>query len=457
MVTQGCVVDRRVGDVEMLAGLSNVIKPELVTQVLLATGKTQSRKATLNFETTLWTVLAMGIFTDLPIRDVFRFMHLCHAERLPGRSALCRARKRLGSEPIRQLHRRAVGRIGQATQPGCFYHHLRLVGIDGSLFTTPDTAANARAFGRPQGGNTRHSQGAFPQVGKVSLVELGTHVELAFQLRTQKQGEQTIGYRLTKQLQRGDLLLMDAGIYCFRMAKQAQGEGAEFLARCQKRTLPAIERLADGSYVAKVYAHSNHRRDDRNGLTVRVIEYTLDEPCRTGHGQPHRLLTSLLDAEKYPAKELIALYHQRWEHELVFDEQKTHQDPRRAQKPTHLRSQSPAGVLQELYALSLAHFVVRKLMYDAAKIEQIDVDRISFSGSIRILKYRLSESRFDDLETWYRRLTAEVAGETIERRRNRINPRVLRQSRSKWKTKKTQHYSLQQPTQTFEQSIVIAT
>jgi hypothetical protein len=58
-----------------------------------------------------------------------------------------------------------------------------------------------------------------------------------------------------------------------------------------------------------------------------LIEYTLDDPQRTGHGQRHRLLTNLLDAEQYPAQELIEDDHQRWEEELVFDEQKTHQDP----------------------------------------------------------------------------------------------------------------------------------
>ena len=57
------------------------------------------------------------------------------------------------------------------------------------------------------------------------------------------------------------------------------------------------------------------------------------------------LITNLLDEQFYPAAELIALYHERWEHELVFDEQKTHQDPRRASKPANLRSETPAGAL----------------------------------------------------------------------------------------------------------------
>lgn len=84
---------------------------------------------------------------------------------------------------------------------------------------------------------------------------------------------------------------------------------------------------------------------------------------------------------------MIALYHERWEEELVFDEQKTHQDPRRAEKPAQLRSETPAGVRQELYALSLGHFVIRALMLEAARPAGLDVDRLSFVNCFRTVDY----------------------------------------------------------------------
>lgn len=455
MMTQGSVDGRLAREQESLLKLTQVIKPELVAQVLSACEKNQTRRANLDFETTLWIVLAMGIFTDLPIRDVCRFTCTRPSTRLPGRSALCRARKRLGAEPLRQLHAQVVQRLGRSESDGSLYKNRRLVGIDGCLFNTPDTPANERAFGRPRGGNDKDSQGAYPQVGKMSLVELGTHVELAFHLRAHWQGEQTIAYRMTKHLQPGDLLLMDAGIFCFRMAKQTKTENAEFLARSPMRTLEPIKTLSDGSYLAKIYSHNNHRRHDQNGMVVRVINYRLKEPSGTGHQEPRRLITSLLDATEHPSRELVMLYHERWEQELLFDEQKTHQDPRRPHKPTHLRSQTPAGVVQEMYALSLAHFVVRKVMVEAARTISTDVDRISFSGALRIIRRRLPELTHTPSSTWYTQLIAEVSREIIDARRNRINPRVLRQSRSKWKSKKKHHYQLPKPTQTFEQSVVI--
>ena len=73
------------------------------------------------------------------------------------------------------------------------------------------------------------------------------------------------------------------------------------------------------------------------------------------------------------------------------DEQKTHPDPRRPHKPTHLRSETPAGLVQELPGLSLAHFVIRKTMFDAAAQQDIDPDRLSFTGAFQILQTRLPE------------------------------------------------------------------
>ena len=127
---------------------------------------------------------------------------------------------------------------------------------------------------------------------------------------------------------------------------------------------------------------------DRQGIVVRVIKYTLNDPQRVGHQEEHTLLTDLLDASKYPALELIPGYHWRWEHELGYAQQKTYQDPPRASKPTHLRSETPTGVRQEIYALSLAHFVIRSLMFQAARRAGLDTDRLSFTGCHQTLECR---------------------------------------------------------------------
>lgn len=152
--------------------------------------------------------------------------------------------------------------------------------------------------------------------------------------------------------------------------------------------------------------------------------------------------------------------HYDWQTELVFDEQKTHQDPRRAEKPAQLRSETPEGVKQELYALSLGHFVIRSLMFEAARSANIDVDRLSFVGCFRILQCRLPEcdSRTPtSLQEWYQALLAEMLTEQIGPRRNRINPRVIKRKMSKWNKKQPHHRRLPPLTKLFDQCVVMKT
>ena len=222
--------------------------------------------------------------------------------------------------------------------------------------------------------------------------------------------------------------------------------------------LRPIQRLPDGSFLAKIYPSPHDRDQDRDGIVVRVIEYTLNDPERTGHGETHRLATNLFDHTRFPALELACYYHERWEEELVFDEQKTHQDPRRPSKPTHLRSQTPAGVEQELYALSLGHFVVRALMLEAAQQESLDVDRLSFTGCLQILQARLPECDSitpQGLNRWYQLLLEEMAQERLEPRRNRVNPRVVKRKMSKFAKKRPEHRGRPPLKKTFAETVLI--
>ena len=143
---------------------------------------------------------------------------------------------------------------------------------------------------------------------------------------------------------------------------------------------------------------------------------------------------------------------------MVYDEQKTHQDPTRVTKSAQLRSETPTGVIQEIYALSLGHFAIRSLMYKAAETVQLDPDRLSFTGCFQILKCRLPECQGKtpvELESWYKGILWEIQGERTEPRRNRINPRVIKRKMSNWRKKRPEHRGCPQPTKKFHQSIVI--
>jgi hypothetical protein len=443
---------------DRLAGLEQVIRPEAVRQALAATERTNPRRCTLTHEVVCWVVLAMGLLTELPIRQVFKHARrLRFGEQTPHRSSLCVARQRLGIAPVRHLFQQVVRPLARPKTPGGFYRGFRLMGIDGVVFDVPDSDAAAAAFGRPSAGP--RGDGAFPQVRKLSLVELGTHVELAFVARSITHGESAMVGPLLRHLDDEILLLWDRGFFSYQLWKEVTSRGANILARVKSHLiLRPIRNLADGSYLAKIYADASDRQKDHEGFLVRVIRYTLDDPQRVGHGEVHTLITNLFDEDLYPATELIILYHERWEQELVFDEQKTHQDPRRATKPAHLRSETPAGVIQEIYALSLGHFVVRSLMFQAAATAGLDTDQLSFLGCFQILKCRLPEchsSSPQEFAGWYRGLLWEMQLERTDPRRNRINPRVIKRKMSKWKKKRPVHRRPKPIKKTFAETVVM--
>lgn len=445
----GWVLDR-------LKGLERVIPHEFLLEALEATDRHNVRKCMLSHDVTLSILLGMALLTRLPFQQVYRHSRRLRSdEKTPKRSTICEARKRLGVEPLVYLHQRVVRPLATPDTPGAFYEGYRLMGIDGMLMDVPDRPATEAAFGRPSNGG---GSGAFPQVRKVSLVELGTHVEVAFVAGGCREGERTLARRLWDQIPADALLLQDRGFFRGTDWISLDQRGVKLLCRLSKNVvLKPIKTLKDQTYLAKIYSSEYARHHDRDGVVVRVIRYTIHDPQRTGHQEEHLLLTNLLDIDQHPWRELVGLYHERWEQESVNDEQKTHQDPRRAEKPAQLRSETPAGIQQELYALSLGHFVIRKLMFEAAREENLDVDRLSFTGCFQLLQCRLPECQSHTPQAyadWLAGLYRQMREERLPPRRNRINPRVIKRQQSKWPRKRAHHRDPPTLQKTFAESVV---
>ena len=280
------------------------------------------------------------------------------------------------------MHDAVVKPIAVAATKGAWYGGLRLVSVDGSTLEVADETANAQAFGRP--GASRGAS-AFPQLRFVSLVENGTHVLFGTQLGPYATGEITLAKTVLGVLRQGMLCLADRQFFGFPLWVQARSTGADLLWRIKTNArLPRQQPLADGSYLSRIYASERARQQQRNGVTVRVIEYRLQGV--TDAEPIYRLLTSLLDPAQAPAAELAALYHERWEIETALAELKTHL---RGAKIV-LRSKTPDLVRQEFYGLLMAHFAVRGLMHEAALKADIDPDQLSFLHAVRVVRRKLA-------------------------------------------------------------------
>jgi hypothetical protein len=393
-------------------------------------------------------VIAMGLCCRDCYRQLFRWLQPFRPGTTPGRSTLCEARKRLGIGALRGLAEQVVVLLGQPDTPGAFYRGMRTMAVDGFVLDVADTPANAWSFGRPGSGR---APGAFPQVRLLALCETGSHVLWRWLIKPLRHGEARRVRYLLRFLQPDMLLLWDRNFLNHATVSAVIERRAQLLARISSnRVFTPIEGLVDGSYRAKLYRTATDRRRDRHGIVVRIIEYTLDDPARPGRDERHRLLTTLLDATLDPATTLICLYHERWEEELALDELKTHQ----RERPV-LRSQTPAGVVQEIYGLLLGHFVVRTLMQEAAATRGLDPQRLSFTATLKVLRCRLPECRTRNPRRWYQQLLSDIAEEVLPARRNRINPRVIKRKMSKWPKKRPVHQNYPQPTKAFDEAIVM--
>jgi hypothetical protein len=437
------------GPLPFVRGLSQLIPEQRLADILSRTARASERRRRLPADSVIWLVIAMALFAADSIPKVWRRLHPTRDRPEPTDSAFSQARRRLGVAPLRQLFLETARPMATHQTVGATYRGWRLMGLDGTTLDLPDTPANARTFGRPTSGR---AEGAFPQVRLLALCELGTHAVCGLAIKPLRHGEPSMVAPLLDQLGPGMLLVWDRGFFSYELIAAVVRRGAHLLARVKSNTvLRPIRRLDDGSYLAKIYPGEADRRRDTRGIPVRVIEYTHDDPGRPGAGERHRLITDLTNPEDLPAPEAPMVYHERWEEELALDEIKTHLGSR----AVPIRSKTPAGVVQEVYGLMLAHYVVRRVIHDAAVVATRDPDRISFTDSLRVLQCQLPESPHVATETWYQGLLREVRRQELRSRRERWYPRVIKRKMSNWKKKRPEHRNPTQPTKPFREAIVL--
>jgi hypothetical protein len=448
----------------VLEALARSIRTEQIDAVLAVHGPKKRRIRRLPLAAVVWLVICFGVWSSANIPTIWRrlggtlraLLAALDGRPPPAKSAFSQARQRLGPAPMRRLFRQAARPIATEQTVGAFYKGMRMRAIDGVHLDVVDTPANAAAFGRPS--TTRNGQavaGGYPQVLVVYLCETGTHAIQDLVIRPCNSGEKRPARWLLGQVPAGDLLLWDSGFYSYKLLAQAIDQGVQVLGPVPAGVvLRPIKRLSDGSYLAKIYPTQYARQKDRAGRIVRILEYTFADPNRPGHGERHRLVTTLLDENQYPARELIGLYHERWEIEIANDELKTHQLARLVD----LRSRTPAGVRQEIYGVLLAYNAVRGLMHEAALAEQIDPRRLSFLDSLRIIRDTVADmrnARSEQLPILYRGMLALISQCRLPPRDGRINPRVIKRKMSKWLKKRPEHYRPPQPEKTFEKAVVM--
>lgn len=424
---------------------------DLVDQALAESHKKNSATSVLAMRFAVWFMIALALWRadSIPallarlisgLRDYMGEISLSAVTD----SALSHMRRRLGVGPMRRLFEK----LGELVVPPATFQGLRVWILDGTKLTMQDTAENLRAFGRQVTGRGRT---AFCRLKMVVLVDAAQHLIRSAVFGLWNWSEVHGARALIRFLKGGDLVIMDRGLYSLRTFLAILKNEAQFLCRVPSSVkLRAIRGTKAGKQFdawIKCYVPlqpgelpaGRERTRKRVWMKVRVIDYRL-----RGHGRV-RLVTSLMDRERYAASDLAVLYHRRWEAEIAFDELKVHQNANaHGQLQTTLRSKTPRNVMQEAYSLLVAYNLVRSAIKEAADQNDLDPRRFSFLDSLRCIQLmvpRMQAAKSERLPKLYRTLLHDIGEVILDRfRRPRTYPRVVRIKMSDYKLKRPHHH-----------------
>lgn len=381
---------------QVFQALETVIAPELITQTLRETSATEERKRQLPASLVVCLVIAMSLWSSDSMSSVLQnlvnglnrqWTKLGERWRTPSSSSISAARQRLGPRVMSHLFARLARPMATTSTVGAFLGGLRVMAVDGTVLDVPDSEANARVFGYPA--SRPGTRAGFPKVRLVLLVEAGTHLIVDALMCPYRIGERVRALKLLRSLTQGMLLMWDRGLHSYRMIQATINQGSHYLGRVPANVKFPVEKvLADGSYLSWVAPDRKSKKKGASKIMVRVIEYTIDNQ---GEIATYRLVTSLMDLVTFPALLLAEQYHQRWEIENTIDELKTHLLGRK----TPIRSLKPREVIQEIYGWLIGHSAIRSLMLQAATVADISPLRLSFTGTLRVIRRSLPD--FQDI------------------------------------------------------------
>src|SRR6266567_2671821 len=297
----------RITDYISLGVIAKFFPVEKIHEVLEQTKRASVRERDLPAHVVVYYVIALALYMRSSYREVLRcllegvqwLLDPSAKVKVAGKSGISQARSRLGVEPVKKLYEAVVAPIAQQRTKGAWYRQWRLVSLDGSTLDVADTVENAQAFGRP---GSKRGSSAFPKIRFVALLENGTHVLWAARMDKYATGELTLAESVAPSLRPAMLCLADRLFFGYKLWQAATKTGADLLWRVKRTVrLDMEQRLPDGSYLSHIYASTADRRNRRNGIAVRVIEYRLEGV--KGAEPLYRLVTTILDPEQAPAEE----------------------------------------------------------------------------------------------------------------------------------------------------------
>ena len=385
----------------------------------------------LTLECFLWQMLKPKTSCREVVRQVqalFRLHGRAHVDE--GDSAYIQARQRLPKERLEkalsataQAADRRAGTAGQLQG--------RPVKVaDGSTTQLPDTTENQKRY--PQPASQKKGCG-FPVMKLVALFSLTSGAILNVMLGSLRHHDLRLLRGLWEQLKKGDILLGDRAFGEYVTLAGLPPQGVDVVARLHHRRkvdFRKAQRLGknDGLFVwtkgcqqSKILSASQWALLPAQ-TTVRILRFTATS--RGFRSRRITLVTTLLDPKLYPAQELVGLYARRWRLELCLRDLKT------TMGMEQLRCKSPDMAEKELLAYLIAHNLIRCVMAQAVAHYEVDLERVSFKGSVDALRQysdAIAKARNQKMrrQLW-EDLLLNLARDLVPYRPNRTEPRAVK-------------------------------
>lgn len=395
-----------------------------------------SRRRLFSMDATFWAFLFQVLSPACACREVVRKLQAwwTGSERkkmAAGTAAYCQARGRMKLTALEKIFGALAATLERRILDGERWLGRRRVKIlDGTGLSMPDTHKNQQRW--PQSKGQKPGCG-FPILRMVGLFCLSSGAMLRYAFGNKHNQENHLARGVLDGLEKGDVLLADRGFCSYGLIGVMLARGVDCVMRLHQRRSHDVAQgrpLGPGDQLVEWPRPPAPRRNDPwaaerpalpANLSVRLVSFRVEVPgFRT---EEITLATTLLDTQAYPAEELAALYRARWSIELRYSEIKT------TMGADVLRCKSPAMIEKELCMNAIGYNLIRCVMQEAAQRHGVDLERISFKGSLDAVRHfadaiHAATGKPRCQSRLYDELLAIIASDPLPSRPDRNEPRA---------------------------------
>jgi hypothetical protein len=349
----------------------------------------------------------------------------------PETTSYCDARARLPEGLFRDLVHGTGRTIQEKADPSWLFHGRSVKIVDGSTVVMPDTAANQEAYPQP---NSQAPGLGFPiaRLLVVFSLAVGTVLEAAMGRYQGKQASELALLRMVlDQFRPGDIVLADRFYCSYWVIAALRARGVDVVVRlhqCRTADFRRGRRLGRDDHIV-VWTKPKEIPDWMSRaeyeampgqLTIRETRVRVKD--KTKRVRKLVIVTTLLEARTYPAKELGGLFRQRWHAELDLRSLKTYMHMEM------LRTKTPEMVRKEVAAHLLAYNLIRGIMAEAARGEGIKPRSVSFKGAQHTVREFEAVHLYDPerIERDLPRLVSLIGRKRVGDRPDRYEPRAVK-------------------------------